>query len=156
LHLVRVGGGQDHVRMSWPQSGVPSPVRVLVVDDDATLRAALHALLDADPAITVVGEVADGADAITAVADLSPDLVIVDINMPGGGPELVRTLSAQRPPARVIVYSASDAHRSAMFGAGAVDYLAKGDPPSSLIAAIKHWPAVPPAGADGSGPRAEP
>ena len=57
-------------------------IRVLLVDDQALVRAGLHVILDSDPAIEVVGEAGDGRAAISRVATLAPDVVVMDIRMP--------------------------------------------------------------------------
>jgi DNA-binding NarL/FixJ family response regulator len=77
-----------------------APFRVLLADDAAEMRALLRwALLRDDGAIEVVGEVADGAEALRRVADLAPDVVVLDLQMPGPPPaELLRDMAATGVP----------------------------------------------------------
>src|SRR5438477_11785749 len=61
----------------------PNPIRVLLVDDQDLVRSGFAVILDAEPDITVIGEAADGAQAIDAAVGLAPDVVVMDIRMPG-------------------------------------------------------------------------
>lgn len=115
-------------------------LRVLVADDDASIRGALHEVLDADERFTVVGVVASGEELLAAAGDLHPDVVLLDVRMPGGGAPAVRALlgrpgpdAGSDPAARSTppVVVAVSAHTGAsvvvsMVRAGATGYLAKG------------------------------
>jgi DNA-binding NarL/FixJ family response regulator len=82
-------------------------IRVLLADDHALLRSAVRALLDSEPGIEVVGEAETGQGALRLAAALSPDVVVVDLNMPDGdGFEVARTLSRGAGSAAVVVMSA--------------------------------------------------
>lgn len=84
----------------------PSPVRVLLVDDEPEVRALLKRALTRAPGLDVVGEASDGAEALRIAADLAPDLVVLDLNMPGmGGEEALPLLREQLPEAKIAVVS---------------------------------------------------
>jgi DNA-binding NarL/FixJ family response regulator len=104
----------------------PRP-RVLLVDDHDLFRSGLRTLLD-DQAVDVVGECANGADALEAVRELAPDVVVMDLNMPGlTGVEATRQISSVAPLTRVLVLTISDEDSDVMDAilAGACGYLLK-------------------------------
>jgi DNA-binding NarL/FixJ family response regulator len=120
-------------------------IRVLLVDDDPLVRAGLRLMLRSASDIEVVGEAGDGAKAVTAVASLTPDVVLMDIRMPGtdGVTATAQITAAPRaagPPApRVIAlttFDADDLVRAAIT-AGAVGYLVKDTPPGEIIGAVR-------------------
>ena len=81
-----------------------SPVRVLIVDDSATVRAALKTLLGRQSSIEVVGEAGEGRSAIAQVLRLSPDVVLMDLEMPGmDGLSAMEHIRSQRPTPIVVV-----------------------------------------------------
>lgn len=116
------------------------PIRVLLVDDHELIRSGLRALLEKHPHITVVGEGASGEDALELTLALDPDIVLMDVSMPGlNGLEATAMLTAGRPPRRVIVLSA---HSSPKFvrralRAGARGYLLKNEHVVHLAAAVE-------------------
>ena len=100
-------------------------LRVLVVDDEPLARQRVLDLLAHQPDVTVVGTAATGRGAIAAIATYEPDLVFLDIQMPGlGGLDVIREVGPERMPALVFV-TAYDQHALAAFDAAAVDYLLK-------------------------------
>src|SRR3954466_12396723 len=100
-------------------------IRTLVVDDEPVARAHVVSLLQADPEIEVVGECSNGLEAVTAIAQHSPDLLFLDIQMPElDGFELVRALGPQSAPAIVFV-TAFDEYAIRAFEVHALDYLLK-------------------------------
>ena len=100
------------------------PMRVLVVDDEAPARSKIRRLLAADRRFTVAGEAADGSAAVAQVQALRPDLMILDIQMPGlTGFEVLETLEPPMP--QVIFSTAFDRFALDAFEASAVDYLLK-------------------------------
>jgi DNA-binding NarL/FixJ family response regulator len=104
------------------------PVRVVVADDQAAVRDGLVTLLDLDPQITVVAEAADGAHAVEAVAATDPDVVLMDLHMPGtDGIEATAQITARHPRTRVVVLTtyADDASIHGALQAGALGYLTK-------------------------------
>ncbi|HSL58747.1 MAG TPA: response regulator transcription factor [Acidimicrobiales bacterium] len=116
------------------------PCRVLVVDDQALVRAGFVALLGSDPALEVVGEAGDGAEAIEVAAATHPDVVVMDIRMPGmDGIEATRHLAATDDPPGVLVLTTFDLDEYvyAALRAGASGFLLKDTPPAELIAAVK-------------------
>ena len=129
-------------------------IRVLLVDDDPLVRAGLRLMLRSAPDIDVIGEAADGAAAITATAELVPDVVLMDIRMPGTDgvtataaitTATARSTQAQAaqaqaaPGPRVVALTTFDADelvRQAIT-AGAVGYLVKDTPPAEIISAVR-------------------
>ncbi len=84
-------------------------VRVLIVDDQVPFRRAAQAVVESTDAFVVIGAVATGEDALTAVAELEPDLVLMDVNLPGiDGMEASRLLRASHPHVSVILLSSYD------------------------------------------------
>ena len=100
--------------------------RILIVDDEPPARARLRALIDAGGLGSVIGEAADGIQTLELAAELHPDIVLLDVRMPGmNGLEAARRL-AEMPRAPAVVFiTAYDQHALAAFDARAVDYLLK-------------------------------
>ena len=99
-------------------------LRVLLVDDEAPARAKVRRFLEADPRFDLVGEAADGLQAVALTAERKPDLLVLDIQMPGlTGFEVLEALPEPRPT--VVFATAYDQHALAAFEAAAVDYLLK-------------------------------
>ena len=117
-----------------------TPIRVLVVDDDALVRSGLLMILGGAPDIEVVGQAEDGRAAVAATDGLRPDVVLMDIRMPvlDGLEATERIASTQRPP-HVIVLTTFDAddYVARALGAGASGFLLKDTPPASIIEAIR-------------------
>ncbi|MEZ0492758.1 response regulator [Kineococcus sp. TBRC 1896] len=106
----------------------PDVLRVLVADDQTIVRDGLVALLDLMPEFEVVGTAGDGAQAVARVADLAPDVVLMDLGMPGvDGVEATRRVSAEHPQTAVVVLTtyADDASILGALQAGARGYLTK-------------------------------
>jgi two-component system nitrate/nitrite response regulator NarL len=78
-------------------------VRVLLCDDTAELRALLRSALEAQEGVAIVGEVGDGDDALAVAAEAQPDVVVLDLEMPGPGPEALLTALRRAAPATKIV-----------------------------------------------------
>jgi DNA-binding NarL/FixJ family response regulator len=116
------------------------PVTVLVADDQAVVRAGLRVVLDATPDIAVVGEAADGAQAAQLAAELRPDVVLMDVQMPGcDGIEGVRRIVAGQPGPRVLMVTTFDLDRYvyAALKAGASGFVLKDIEPDDLRAAVR-------------------
>ncbi len=100
-------------------------IRTLIVDDEAVARRVLREELELIPEIHIVGEAADGDEALRKIVRLKPELVFLDLQMPvKGGFEVVRSLGGGVMPA-VVVVTAFDQHAIQAFEAGAIDYLLK-------------------------------
>ncbi|MBB4664707.1 response regulator [Conexibacter arvalis] len=115
-------------------------VRVLLADDQPLLRAGFRMVLDAQPGIAVVGEAGDGAAAARMAGELAPDVVLMDVRMPGvDGIEATRRIVASGSPARVLILTTFDLDEYAFAGlrAGASGFLLKDVPPEQLTGAIR-------------------
>ena len=111
--------------------------RVLIADDNVRARSGLRALLALRPVIEVVGEVADGGEAVQMVRDGQPDVVLMDVRMPQmDGLEATRQVKGRWPQVRVVVVSMYASHRAEALAAGADAFLVKGGPAGELLAAI--------------------
>lgn len=116
------------------------PVRVLLVDDHELAREALGSILGREPRMAVVGEAADGGQALALARRLRPDLVLMDVRMPGpDGLEVTRAIKAELPDARVLLLTSYDAPEYVLEGlrAGADGYLLKGVGRQELLAAVR-------------------
>lgn len=103
----------------------PQPLKILIVDDEPVARRVLREQLEDFPEVRIVGEAANGKEALEKIAETKPDLVFLDLQMPVmGGFEVVRALREDPAPVIVIV-TAFDEHAIKAFEAGAVDYLLK-------------------------------
>ena len=115
-------------------------IRVLLVDDHAVVRHGLAVMLQEHEQLEVAGEAADGESAIEMVRKLHPDVVLMDISMPGmNGIQATRIIHSEFPEISVIGLSMfqEKEQAAAMMDAGAVNYLSKSGPPDDVIAAIK-------------------
>jgi DNA-binding NarL/FixJ family response regulator len=115
------------------------PLRILLADDHPVFRKGLRALLTSLPEATVVGEAADGEQAIQLATQHEPDVVVMDINMPGvNGVEATRRIIAARPDTGVLVLTMFDDDDSvfAAMRAGARGYLVKGADTTDVVRAI--------------------
>ena len=117
-----------------------SPIRVLLVDDQRLLRDGLRTLLELEEDLHVVGEAEDGATGLARYAELKPDVVLMDVRMPGmDGVEATRRLVGEWPAARVIILTTFDEDEYIFEGlrAGACGYLLKALSGAELAAAIR-------------------
>ncbi|WP_213436516.1 MULTISPECIES: LytR/AlgR family response regulator transcription factor [Lysobacteraceae] len=113
-------------------------MRVLIADDEPLARERLRDLLAAQPGVELVAEAGDGREALHACAQHHPDLVLLDIAMPGiDGLEAARHLAAFEPRPAVVFCTAYDAHALSAFEAAAIDYLVKPVRAERLAAAIE-------------------
>jgi len=114
-------------------------LRVLLVDDHPLLRRGVAELLDASGRFAVVGSTSTGAEGLALAAVLVPDLVLLDLHLPGiGGLQVLADFKCQSPASRVVVLTASAAHQDllAALQAGADGYLLKDIDPNALLAAL--------------------
>ena len=117
-----------------------SAIRVLLVDDESLIRAGLRAIIDAEPDLDVVGEAADGAEAVAEVRSLRPDVVCMDVRMPRvDGLEATRLLVARAEAPRVLVLTTfeNDDYVYEALAAGASGFLLKRATPEQVTAAIR-------------------
>lgn len=115
-------------------------ISLLVVDDHPILRDGLRGMFDADPRFEVVGEAADGAEAVTAAERLRPDVILMDLRMPGtDGITAIRELSRRGVPSRVLVLTTYDTDGDVLpaIEAGATGYLLKDTPLPDLYRAVE-------------------
>lgn len=115
-------------------------VRVLVVDDHPVVRAGLVGLLDGEGEIAVVGQAEGGAQAVSLARDLEPDVVLMDLRMPGlDGAAATAQILGERPTTRVVVLTTfeTDADILRAVEAGATGYLLKDTPHAELLAAVR-------------------
>ena len=125
-----------------------SPVRLLIVDDRPPAREGLRALLSVMgepfrdgncPSIVVIGEACDGTQAMAMVDQEHPDVVLMDVRMPGmSGLEATRVMKARWPEIPIILMSFYGVHRTDALNAGANSFLLKGCSPEELLKAIMH------------------
>jgi len=115
-------------------------IRLLIVDDQALVRMGFRMLLDAEPGIAVVGEAASGEQALALVTELRPDVVLMDVRMPGlDGIATTRRLLEISPQSRVIILTTFDLDEYAFGGlrAGASGFLVKDTRPEELLSAVR-------------------
>jgi DNA-binding NarL/FixJ family response regulator len=123
----------------------PSPVtaarqNILIVDDHPTTREGLRAVIHREQDLMICGEAENGRQAMDAVQKLAPDLVLIDITMPGkGGLELLKDLKALYPQLAILVVSMHEEslYAERMLRAGAGGYITKQQPPEELVKAIR-------------------
>lgn len=119
---------------------MPDKIRVLIADDHAVVREGLKLLLDLEEDITVVGEASDGRDAVEKAGALAPDVVLMDLVMPGmDGVEATRAVKEVRPEIKVLVLTsfADDDRMVPALAAGATGYLMKDTMPEALVDAVR-------------------
>ncbi|MBF8190788.1 response regulator transcription factor [Nonomuraea sp. K274] len=111
-------------------------MRLLIADDHPIVRDGLRAALGGEPDLEIVGEAADGAEAVRLAAELRPDVVLMDLRMPGmDGVAAIRRLSGTGP--RVLVLTTFDTDVLPALEAGASGYLLKDAPPEELVRAVR-------------------
>ncbi len=109
------------------------PARVLVADDDVLTRRLLRHAVDAEAALELVGEAADGTEALALAHVLAPDVVVLDISMPGlDGLAVAARVRPALPNCAIVVFSASDAEAQAL-AAGADCFVAKAAGPAAVV-----------------------
>ncbi len=117
-----------------------APIRVLIADDHALLREGLRRVLEFESEIEVVGEAADGLQAVERARELLPDVVVLDINMPGlDGIEVTRRIKRECPAAQIVVLTIHDDDQYVfeVVKAGAQGYVLKDIEPGQIVEAIK-------------------
>ncbi len=117
-----------------------SPIRVMIVDDHPVVRDGLRGMLAGDPDVEVVGDAADGAEALERVDSLRPDVILMDLRMPRlGGAAAIAALAERGVQARMLVLTTYDTDRDVVpaLEAGATGYLLKDTPRDELVRAIR-------------------
>lgn len=116
------------------------PIRILLVDDHAVLRAGLKSLLNAEPDMTVIGEAGDGQSCLDLAGELQPDVILLDLNMPGlGGLDILAELGQRAPGSRVLVLTMHDdaVYLRQVLASGGAGYVLKQAADSELLSAIR-------------------
>jgi DNA-binding NarL/FixJ family response regulator len=126
--------------MSYPENSQQFPIRIAVVEDDKTIRDGLQMLLNGSPGFSCVATYGNGEDALTGLPEVNPDVVLMDINLPGiSGIECILALKEQDLPIQFImltIYEDADAIFQSL-SAGATGYLLKQTPAAKLLEAIQ-------------------
>jgi two-component system, NarL family, invasion response regulator UvrY len=115
-------------------------IGVLLVDDHAVVREGYRRLLERDSSLVVVGEAATAAEALRIDAEFEPDVIVLDIGLPGvSGIEILRRIIARRPAARVLMFSMyqDGIYATRALDAGARGYLSKASAPDLLVEAVR-------------------
>lgn len=116
------------------------PLRILIVDDHALIRQGLRSMLEAQPGWTICGEAEDGRQAIQLSAELAPDVIVLDVSMPGlNGLDAIRPIREAAPEAEVLLLTMHESERLASdaLRAGARGCVLKSDGPRQVIAAVE-------------------
>jgi DNA-binding NarL/FixJ family response regulator len=118
-----------------------SPLRLLIADDHAVVRAGLRALLDGEPDLDVVAEAGSGAEAVRLAPELAPDVVLMDLRFADGidGVEALRQVTAKAPGMAVVMLTSYAGHADVVraLEAGARGYVLKAGPPEALFQAVR-------------------
>lgn len=117
-----------------------SDIKVMLVDDHAVVRMGFKMLLETSGDIQVIAEAESGEDAVKSFQELNPDVIVMDITMPGiGGMEAIERILAKESAAKVLVLSAHEdsVHPKRLLNAGAMGYLTKRSAAEELVKAIK-------------------
>ncbi|MGD9696962.1 MAG: response regulator transcription factor [Thermoleophilia bacterium] len=115
---------------------------MLLADDNARFRGVLRQFLERDPDIVVVAEAGDGAEALDLADEVTPDVVLMDVSMPGlDGLEATYALKERLPDVTVLMLSVGDKEQEIAAGlaGGAAEYLVKGGPAREIVDAIKRY-----------------
>ncbi|MEU6717864.1 response regulator transcription factor [Nonomuraea sp. NPDC046802] len=115
-------------------------IRVLLADDQKLVRVGLRMLCESDPDIEVVGEAGDGREAVRLAAERLPDVILMDLRMPGvDGITATERIMAARPSSRIVALTTfdDDDHLYPALAAGAFGFLVKDSPPAALLAALR-------------------
>lgn len=122
------------------ESANSEPIRVLIVDDHPIVRRGLHSLLCSYPDIKIIGEATDGTSALAMIADLSPDVMLLDIQMAGvDGIEITGRILRAAPQIKIIILTAydNDEYIVGAFRAGAYAYLLKNSLDETVVETIR-------------------
>ncbi|RKS05927.1 LuxR family two component transcriptional regulator [Nocardiopsis sp. Huas11] len=120
--------------------GAQVPLRVVLADDEAMMRAGIRAILTAVPGLEVVGEAEDGAAAVELVADLRPDIALLDVQMPGtDGLAATEAIAARYPDTAVVILTtfSEDAYIARALSGGASGFVLKSGDPTHLVTGLR-------------------
>ncbi|WP_330228892.1 response regulator [Nocardia sp. NBC_00508] len=123
------------------------PIHVLIVDDDQLVRMALRLIIDGEPDLTVVAEAATGDAAIGIVDEQRPDVVLMDVRMPGrDGLSATREILSRPAPPRVLMLTTFDSDDLVLgaLHAGALGFILKDTSPARIVDAGRQWPMATP------------
>jgi DNA-binding NarL/FixJ family response regulator len=114
-------------------------IRVLIAEDDEAVREILSSVVRSEAVLELASSVADAAQAIAAAAAHQPDVALVDVRMPGGGPSAARGIKQRSPHTSVLAFSAHDDERTMqlMYEAGADGYIVKGSDVTEIVLSIR-------------------
>lgn len=119
---------------------LPAPISLLIVDDHPVVRDGLRGMFESAPGFTVLGEASDGVEAVERAAALDPDVILMDLRMPGGGGvDAIRELTRRSARAEVLVLTTYDTDSDTLpaIEAGATGYLLKDAPRDELFTAVR-------------------
>ncbi|WP_017607573.1 response regulator [Nocardiopsis xinjiangensis] len=122
------------------ESDGEAAIRVVVADDEAMMRAGIRAILTSVPGFEVVGEAADGDETVSLVAELAPEVALVDVQMPGtGGLAATEAISAEHPDTAVVVLTtfSEDTYIARALSGGAAGFVLKSGDPRQLISGLR-------------------
>ncbi|GGV43682.1 DNA-binding response regulator [Actinomadura cremea] len=123
------------------ETGVGTPISLLIVDDHPIVRDGLRGLLDPAPGFTVLGEACDGAEAVEKAVALDPDVILMDLRMPRlGGVDAITELARRGVRAKILVLTTWDTDSDVLLAieAGATGYLLKDAPRDDLFAGVRN------------------
>jgi two-component system, NarL family, response regulator NreC len=119
----------------------PMSITILLADDHAVVRLGVRSLFEAEPDFQLVGEAAEGLDVMALVEKLQPDVLVLDLMMPGlGGLELLRQTARRAPQTHVVILSlhGNEAYVAEALSNGALGYVLKGSDADELVRAVRH------------------
>ena len=137
---ITEGGGHAGRRGEPGAPGPGAPIRLLIADDHPVVRDGLSGMLTADPGFEVLGEAADGAEAVRLAQALQPDVILMDLRMPEmDGVSAIAELARRGVASRVLVLTTydTDSHVLSAIEAGATGYLLKDAPRAELLRAVR-------------------
>lgn len=124
----------------WPSPNGAEPIGVLICDDVEAMRSLLRIVVELEPGFRVAGEAANGDEVVSKALELQPDVILLDLSMPGRtGLDALPAIRAAAPAAAVIAFSGLDESvvGEAALAAGAALFLQKGARPDAILAAIE-------------------
>ncbi|MFB8238318.1 response regulator [Kitasatospora purpeofusca] len=136
-----MNGSRSTAGVDGAATGAADPVRVVIADDERLVRTGLRVVIDAEPDLTVVGEAADGAEVVPLVRELRPDVVLIDVRMPGidGIRATEQLVGGMAEPPRILVVTTfeHDDHVYDALRAGAAGFLLKRARAEEMVQAVR-------------------